>query len=406
MKKRCRKGEADERNDTKKKIILLSSSPAETTATWSELPFDALGEIKKKLFWRDHVRFNGVCKNWLAAQHAKRAGDVLPWFLLLDLQNDLRRVSYSMYEPSASNPDPVISYHLYISQFFDISLVRIPYRITYLHGCLLISTYDREYSSSYFLLFSLATQNIIELPRINHHVVSPTRRISELFTAVSTNPTSPDCVFLALHITTDPCEWIISTFRHGDTYWTTTVPLGGFYNIPEVPCVEDILFIRGAFYFLFLGGRLVSYDIATMALQNYYTSLQDIHKFDKFFVLDDELVVTYIDREASNCIRRFDWSQKDWFPLESLKDRSLFLSKHSVFVDTTNCYGVSSNKIYIHKERNCYVYSLENGKVCNCTSGLTNWDGMDYNPESSIRGLAENNKISLWVEPPNLLLQK
>lgn len=77
MKKRCRKGEEDDTNDNNninKKIALPSSSPAEAAAvTWSELPLDALGEIKKKLFWGDHVRFSGVCKSWLAAQHAKRA---------------------------------------------------------------------------------------------------------------------------------------------------------------------------------------------------------------------------------------------------------------------------------------------------------------------------------------------
>ncbi|KAL8144617.1 hypothetical protein AgCh_002980 [Apium graveolens] len=116
MKKRCREAEEHERNDnnnnnntnnTKKKTT-LSISPAEAAATWSELPLDALGEIKKKLFWRDHVRFSSVCKTWLSAQHAERASDVLPWLLLLDREN-LSRVSYYMYEPSASHPDPVIS---------------------------------------------------------------------------------------------------------------------------------------------------------------------------------------------------------------------------------------------------------------------------------------------------------
>ncbi|XP_074345216.1 F-box/kelch-repeat protein At1g57790-like [Apium graveolens] len=306
MKKRCREAEEHERNDnnnnnnnnTKKKTT-LSISPAEAAATWSELPLDALGEIKKKLFWGDHVRFSSVCKTWLSAQLAKRASDVLPWLLLLDREN-LSRVSYYMYEPSASHPDPVIS-------------------------------------------------------------------------QVSTNPTSPDCVFLALHITNAPYVWSISTFRHGDTRWTTTLPFGGWYNIPDVPCVEDVVFIRGVFYFLFLGGRLGSYDIATMQLKLEFPNLQDINKFDKFFLLDEELIVTYFDEEASYCIRRLDWSDKVWVPVESLKDRSLFLSKHSVFVDIINCYG----------------------------------DGINYDPES-FKGetAAGNKKISIWVEPPDHLQQQ
>lgn len=147
MNKSCKKAEEDEGNN------INSSRPA---ATWSELPLDLLGEIKKKLYWGDHVRFSGVCKTWLEAQHAKRAGDALPWLLLLDHDN-LCRVSYYIYEPFGD---------LYVSQVFDASLVRIPYHIRYHHGCLLISTDDRECSYSYFLLFSLATRKVTKLPRL------------------------------------------------------------------------------------------------------------------------------------------------------------------------------------------------------------------------------------------------
>lgn len=184
----------------------------------------------------------------------------------------------------------------------------------------------------------------MKFPRLNHLLVSPTSRnlglftAVELFTAVSTNPTSPDCVFLALHKIYD-AGWYISTFRHGDKLWTTPVSFGGD------PCVEDVPFIRGVFYFLFLGGRLGSYDIATMKLKVDITNLWNIYKFDKFFVLDEELVVTYLDEEASYCIRRYDWFQKVWVPLDSLKGRSLFLSKHSAFVDTIDCYGVVDNTV-------------------------------------------------------------
>ncbi|KAL6559879.1 hypothetical protein OROGR_004996 [Orobanche gracilis] len=59
------------------------STKLKSERSWADLDLDLLGEIKKKLYYGDHVRFGGVCKNWLAAQHEKRAADVLPLLLLL-----------------------------------------------------------------------------------------------------------------------------------------------------------------------------------------------------------------------------------------------------------------------------------------------------------------------------------
>lgn len=310
-----------------------------------------------------------------------------------------------MYEPSASHPDPVISHDFYISQFFNVSPLKFHYYCTYHHGCLLIYTQDKECTYSYFLLFSLATNKVIQLPRLN---CGAFRRF-KLFTAVSTSPTSPDCVFLAFRIV-DYNKWHISTFRQGDKHWTSTVSTFGRLDTPALPWVKDVVFIHGVFYFLFSNGRLGSFEVATKDLKVHYYSnntsnLQDINgEFRKLFVLEEELVVTYYDEYSCKlCIRRFDWSQKNWFPLNNLGERSVFLSKHSVVVDAINCYGVSPNKIYIHNDKNCSVYSLENGQLFKCTSsGLRNWRGINYHPELSIREIAVN-KISIWVEPPKLL---
>ncbi|XP_074345206.1 F-box/kelch-repeat protein At1g57790-like [Apium graveolens] len=406
MNKRCRKGEEDERNEiinnnnTKKTKLLSNTATEARAAAWSELSLDILGEIKKRLYLLDHVRFSSVCKSWLAAQHAKRACDVLPWLLLLDTNR--RKVSYYMYQPLAFHSNPVFSHDFYISRILDVSFLRFPYYITYHHGWLLIFAQNNTYS--YFLVFSLATNKVIQLPPLNcgDH---------KLFAAVSTNPSSPDCVFLAFRIL-DHNKWHISTFRHGDEHWTSTVFMGWF-DIPDLPRVKDAVFIRGVFYFLFSNGRIGSYEDAAVDLKvRYYShnmsNLQDINrKFHKLFVLDQELVVTYYDENPHKlCIRRFDWSEKNWFPLKSLGDRSVFLSKHSVVVDAINSYGVSANKIYILSDKNCSVYSLENGELLNCTSssGLRNWLGVKYYPELSIRESVVVDKICVWVEPPKLLV--
>ncbi|KAK1356156.1 hypothetical protein POM88_049412 [Heracleum sosnowskyi] len=64
--KRCR----EEEKDSSKKKSKLGSE---------DFNLDVLGEIKKRLFGGDYIRFGAVCKNWMAAQHEKRAADVLPW---------------------------------------------------------------------------------------------------------------------------------------------------------------------------------------------------------------------------------------------------------------------------------------------------------------------------------------
>lgn len=347
MEKSCRKGEEDERNDdnnndynnnTKKKTALSSNNPAEAAVTWSELPLDTLGEIKKRLFWVDHVRFSSVCKSWMAAQHKKRAGDIFPWLVLFD-HDDGCRLSYYMLEPSGSGVELNFSHDLVLSQTSAASLFQISYHITCHSRWLLISTDDKQCLYSYFSLFSLATHKVIQLPRLNWLVARTSLRF---LTAVSTNPTDPDCVFLALHISKDNC-WRISTFKHGHTQWTTRV-----YPQNEVRDVKDVVFIQGVFYFLFSGGRLGSYEVANMKLNvDYYSNtnntLQHIRKFFKLFVLDEELVVVYYPYRTDPqelFTRRFDWSQKDWCPIFSLGERSVFLSKHSAFVDATNSYGV------------------------------------------------------------------
>lgn len=117
---------------------------------------------------------------------------------------------------------------------------------------------------------------------------------------------------------------------------------------------------------------------------------RDLQHFHKFFGLGHELMVLYYDAKAHKyCVRMFDWQQNDWVPLQSLGNQSLFLSRRSVYVDAVNYYGVSANKIYVRRDRNCYVYSLKNGRLLKCTlSGLRNWDGLDYDMKNSV-----------WVDP-------
>ncbi|KAK1380171.1 hypothetical protein POM88_026915 [Heracleum sosnowskyi] len=369
----------------------LKSSAELKSVVWSDLDLNLVGEIKKRLYWTDHVRFGGVCKNWQAAQHEKRAADVLPWLMNVRREN-IREISYSLYEPSAPHVQPPIVHGIIaLDQIFHISCMRIQMNVVYRDGCLCISMFNKEATCSYVILYTLATKNIIKLPQFNHPRV-PEEFDKDMFWAVSTKPTSPDCVFFVLYISNNH-KWSTGIYRHGDTDWSITEFEGDSDGI--IPFVDDVVFIRGVFYFLCTDYRLGSYDISSEELKlEFFSSTIDYRDINKFFGLDGELMLAYHDFKARKFfITSYDWAQKVWVPLKSLGDRSLFLSNHSVYVDAINYYGVSANKIYIREHGTCNVYSLDNGELLESTSsGLRNWDGLDY-----------YSGCTVWVEPPHLL---
>ncbi|KAK1380172.1 hypothetical protein POM88_026916 [Heracleum sosnowskyi] len=306
-------------------------------------------------------------------------------------RENIREISFNLYQPSAPRVQPpIVSGIIALDQIFDISCMQYHMNVIYRDGCLCISMFNKETTCSYFMLYTLATNKIIKLPQFNHPRV-PEEFDFDMLRAVSTKPTSPDCVFLVLYIS-NYHKWSIGIYRRGDTDWSITEFEGDSDGI--IPFLDDGVFIGGVFYFLCTDERLGSYDISSEELkQDSFAATIDYRDIHKFFGLDEELILAYCDVKARKFfITSYDWSQKVWVPLKSLGDQYLFFSSHSVYVDAINYYGVSANKIYIRKHRICYVYSLDNGELLECTSGLRNWDGLDYNSECSV-----------WVEPPHLL---
>lgn len=368
------------------------STKPKSVPSWADLDLDLLGEIKKKLYHGDHARFSGVCKTWLAAQHEKRAADVLPCLLLLYRDSDENnKVNYDLYEPF-NLTQPIISQSIYLDQFFDPSRLQFSHSILYFDGCLWFSISDIDYSCTHFLLVSILTKRAFTLPLFNHPQGAPIESNYKVFKAVSTFPGYSDCVFLLLHVANN-CHWSIGVFCHGDTEWTTTE--FDFLEPFGYPCDQDVVFVRGVFYFLCYDQRIASYDIASGELKvDSFSTPLNYGGIKKFFALDGELMLMYYDIKVRKYfLTNFDWSQKLWVPIKSLGDRSLFLSEHSVYVDNINYYGVSPNKIYLQEHDSCSVYSFENGQLLQSTlSGLRNWDGLHH--------LAA---FSMWVEPPDLL---
>ncbi|KAK1387209.1 hypothetical protein POM88_015387 [Heracleum sosnowskyi] len=335
------------------------SSKLKIERSWADLDLDLLGEIKKKLYYGDHARFSGVCKSSLAAQHEKRAADVLPCLLLVFRDENLNKFTYNLYQP-LNLRQPIISQ------------------------------------------VSILTKKATTLPQFNYPEV-PAENF-KVFKAVSTCPGYSDCVFLVLHVA-NYLHWSLGIFFHGDTQWTTHE----FQSI-GYPVDQDAVCIGGVFYFLCHDQRLVSVDIASGELKvDTFSTPLDYGGIQKFFGLDGELMLMYCDKQQGrkSFLTSYDWLQKLWVPVKSLGDRSLFLSEYSVYVDDINYYGVSPNKIYIQKHGTCCVYSFENDELLESTSsGLRNWDedddqGIQWSlanqRNSSIRDLIDPEFIKVYV---------
>ena len=129
-----------------------------------------LGEIKKKLYGGDYIRFRSVCKSWKAVQHHEtRPADVLPWLMVIKREN-LSTINYYFFEPSAPHLRPVISETIYLDQFFDISRIDDDSSVSFIHrdGCLVISVSDIQATGLYFLLLTLRTKKVCTIPQLHY----------------------------------------------------------------------------------------------------------------------------------------------------------------------------------------------------------------------------------------------
>ena len=385
--KRCNQDEE------KQKIVCKKQC---STKSWADLDLDLLGEVKKKLYWGDHARFSVVCKTWLAAEHEKRAGDVLPWWLMMYHEDSEDwMITYHLYQP-LNLDQPEITRSINLNDFFDSSTVHEATPLVYFDGCLCLSMYHIDFTRTHFLIVSILDNSSFTLPQFHHPNVRPDWNMNRLI-AVSTCPASSDCVFLAIFVV-NSSQWTVGIFRHGDAHWTTTQ--FDFQQPLFCPRGRDVVFIRGLFYFLCHGRRLASYDIASGDLNiNSYSMPANCEGGEhnmRFFALDGELMLMYYDPKVRrDVLTTYDSSSKLWVPLKCLGDRSLFISRYSVYVDYMNYYRASPNKIYYQEHGTCYVYNVENGLLESTSSGLKNWDGLDYGAS-----------FSMWIEPPALLSKK
>lgn len=369
----------------------------ERAAVWSNLQMDLLGEIKNRVYLGDHVRFGAVCKTWRACPHNIRPADLLPWLMLIR-REDVDIFLYKIFEPTSVRR---VEATVFDSIKLDDTIIHTSF-LTMLatgfacrYGWLFISVFYADFTISYLTLFSPLIKKIITLPPLPHLTPPDTFQISnfDFIHAFSCNPDSPHCVFLVLHIATAYSR-TISVLRHGDKEWTCTKSFGGYFALPRV---DYAVFVGGFFYFLYASGQLGSYNISTGELTGESVLTEDIFdNIHQFFELNGEIMLTFYDKtnKFAYTIRRYDWSNKVWVPLQSLGSRSLFISHHSFYVQARD-NGLSPNSIYVLHKKKCTVYSLEDGQLLKCISGLKYWDDIHT-----------GELFSLWIEPqPRLHLR-
>ncbi|KAK1367871.1 hypothetical protein POM88_033963 [Heracleum sosnowskyi] len=346
---------------------------------WSELDENLLGEIMSRLSPTDQARFHAVCKRWHSIRPIT-AYKSLPWFVSLEAHSLIwsHSLKYRLYEPYSSAKSRISTYK------FSLSKLGIPYSVlkmyhgTVRHGWLFISVGHINWSCAcytYCFVFSFLTREYILLPKVDHHLIMLS---SSFYQTFSTNPNSPDCVFLISNIGEER-EFLVMTCRQGDKEWT----IRKFENFVLGSCRAE--YINGNFFFASSSGRLASYNI-----MNGKFKIETLDRDDDFcqrfnsqmefrmFELNGDPTILYLcsghDRlrgdnnsvPAIPCIKKFDWHTKAWVHLRSLGDQTLFVgpgmySMVKVGIEQTRNMGVLSNAIYYYFDRGCIIYSFENG---------------------------------------------
>ncbi|KAK1375277.1 hypothetical protein POM88_031470 [Heracleum sosnowskyi] len=383
---------------------------------WSALDPNLLGEILDRLCLADQLRFGVVCKNWLHAHPITPVKKPLLWYLSLD--RGLSELQVQLHDPSSPHDPASI-------QNISLPKLGIPspassekvLSIVLKHNWLFISIPNGRLCK-YNLLFSPFTKKVIILPKIDQPCPF------NYFTLTSsTQPDSPDCVFFLL----DTCnaeKFTIITYCNGDKEWTVKAfdRVANFHT-----CYCKLVYLREILYIVSPYGQLASYNIVNREFKFESLSVDELFRVNiwslemycyRVFELNGGLMMIHfvpyekknVTVPAKSFIRRYDWSTKNWIPVNTLGDKSLFFREKCSQVATfdKDDNGVLSNKIYHFFDAGCVIYSIEkNGDLIELKSIHSNLleDGGSDLPEYKYKGCSESSgttpRATYWLEPPN-----
>ncbi|XP_010268754.1 PREDICTED: F-box/kelch-repeat protein At1g57790-like [Nelumbo nucifera] len=362
----------------RKRTRLTDGKNSNRERPWSDLPEDILQLIMERLAFIDQIRFRAVCKRWQSIERVSRPNvdrvhseNQLPWLMVFE-----RRPfnSYKLYDPCRKKA-------------YDMDAgAKVPEDLRCLQVCaaksgwLLLSKGHPRGTS--FFLYCPFTKEWIDLPVLDFDIDAAT---------FSTSPTSPDCIFFALHSPVDAytVSVIINTYRRGDKTWTKYNFNVGFW------LVKNAVYSEGKFYCSTRRGTLGAFDVSrkdwnVLALPG--SAYVDDPMYDTYLLESKgELRLVILSEKGRwSKIFRLDRAQMSWVRVESLQDRALFLGSTSFSVsvsDSVKARRQIADKIYYCREEDpAKFYSLKARKryVCTATYGC----------------LAVVGGKKIWIEPP------
>lgn len=375
---------------------------------WSELDENLLAEIMSRLsLLSDQVCFHAVCKRWHSIRPITPCTTSLPWFVGIEIFPSSPRsmsFTYRLYEPYSSTKFRISTCKISLSKLLIPRSFPMNITCTLGHSWFFISVCQTNSSGDHtnFFVFSLLTKKLIQLPKLHNYSIMSLPGFIHRF---STNPDSPDCVFLISYIGDEP-EFVIMTCRQGDKEWTARK----FDNFMRGSCIAE--YINGAFYIVSVFGQVASYNIMNWEYE--IEKLDEDDDFDQLFdsqmgcsmfELNGDIIILYYTFPGIPCIKKFDWCTKAWVPLESLGDQTVLVGSKingiaKVGMEQARNIGVLLNAIYYYSDNWCIVYSFENGALVQLGSWVNtekSGDLLHLHYSSVIR---DKNHICYWMESP------
>lgn len=357
---------------------------------WSDLPYDILCCIMGHLCFVDQIQFRAVCKNFgLVA--GIRPKDKLPWVLTLNFsfKND-------MYPSSLYDPCTLEAYKLDHELTSSSSSGVVKLQVCGArNGWLLLAEITPFFFFGHtdFYLYNPFTDDAsINLPRL---------RTKEFKATFTSNLTSQDCLFFAIHADEEREKVMcISTCSHGDRKWTESLAVEG--NLKQV---IGVVYIKGIFYCIFKTGMLGSFNPVTKKwnlLISENTNSSELRSladsFEARFVESDgEVLLVYSKRSYKPWhIFRLDWLQMTWVKEVSLGNRVLFLGDISFLISAEGEIKDLSDRIYYHGFRRSYFYPIKSGIGQIRSHSLIRQSCKHYEDRSP-------HMLRVWIEPPTLL---
>ena len=192
-------------------------------------------------------------------------------------------------------------------------------------------------------------KDIISLPRLdlqqhNHHL--------ESMATFSSNPTSPDCVFVAPTVSDWGPYFFISTYSLGDKKWKTH----NAHPHPYFFTLHAMAYMEGSVYCYNMNKGLSSFHIATqewklLSNESPSNNYWDFFEMKFYFVAySGHLHLVYLGRSRVDkvplCnIFRYNWMDGAWKKMESLDDGAMFLGKPSFGISAGEQTKMVANRV-------------------------------------------------------------